>query len=337
VRSDLVLEGGGAKGVALAGAVAELHDAGYRFQRIAGTSVGALVGALLAAGMPVPELEATARRLDLARIAPLSRWSRFGRWGRKAAVLLERGVYDHAPMRRWLTRELARYGARTFGDLRIDDPDGGLADGRNYRLVVTAVDITRGRPIRLPWDLADYGLDPDEFPIADAVAASAALPLAFEPVRLRTADGEEAVLVDGGLLSRFPIDVFDRTDDQPARWPTVGIKLSAVPDDAGFVVRHRVTGPLSYLRALLGTAVASWDVRHLDDPAVVSRTVFVDTSDVSTLDFSLPQHVRDDLVDRGRTAAASWLAEAAVRSSDLEADPEGRGHPAVRPSRPIGR
>lgn len=307
--ADLVLEGGGAKGVALAGSAAQLHDAGYRFQRIAGTSVGALVGALLAAGMPPTELEATARRLDLIAIAPLSRWSRLGRWGRQAAVLFERGVYDHAPLRRWLTRELARFGVRTFGDLRIDDPDAAFAQGRNYRLVVTATDITRGRPVRLPWDAADYGLDPDELLVADAVAASAALPMAFEPVRLRTASGEEAVLVDGGLLSRFPIDVFDRADRRPPRWPTVGLKLSALPEHEGFVVRHRITGPLSYLQALLGTAVASWDVRHLDDPAVVERTVFVDTSDVSTLDFSLSQELRDDLVDRGRAAARAWLAE----------------------------
>lgn len=311
--ADLVLEGGGAKGVALAGAAAELHDAGYRFHRIAGTSVGAIVGALLAAGMPPAELEAKARRLDLIAIAPLSRWSRFGRWGRKAAVLFERGVYDHAPLRRWLTRELARFGVRTFGDLRIEDPNADFAPGRNYRLVVTAADITRGRPVRLPWDAAQYGLDPDELTIADAVAASAALPLAFEPVRLPTPSGDDAVLVDGGLLSRFPIDVFDRTDGRAARWPTVGLKLSAVPEEDGFVVRHRVTGPLSYLQALLGTAVASWDVRHLDDPAVVNRTVFVDTSDVSTLDFSLSRDLREDLVDRGRAAARDWLADDPAR------------------------
>lgn len=307
MRADLVLEGGGAKGVALAGAIAELHDAGYAFQRVAGTSVGAIVGALLAAGMPAPELEHRARGLDLIDVAPMSRWSRLGPWARKAAVLLERGIYDHTPLRRWLTRELARYGVRTFGDLRLDDPGADLAPERRYRLVVTAADITRGRPVRLPWDARDYGLDPDDLLVADAVAASAALPLAFEPVRLRVAGGEEAVLVDGGLLSRFPIDVFDRTDGSPSRWPSIGLKLSAQPEESGFVARHRVTGALSYLQALLATAVASWDVRHLDDPAIVERTIFVDTSDVSTLDFSLPQTVRDDLVDRGRVAARTWL------------------------------
>ena len=39
--ADLVLEGGGVKGIGLAGAVLALDQAGYRFQRVAGTSAGA--------------------------------------------------------------------------------------------------------------------------------------------------------------------------------------------------------------------------------------------------------------------------------------------------------
>jgi NTE family protein len=309
LRADLVLEGGGAKGVALAGAIAELDDAGYRFQRIAGTSVGALIGALLAAGMTPADLEATARRLDLTEVAPPSRWARFGPWPRKLAVLFELGIHDHRPLRAWLTEQLAHYGVHTFDDLRLDDPDSDLRPERRFRLVVTAADVTRGRFVRLPWDAADYGLDPGQLSVADAVAASAALPLAFEPVRLPTSDGREAVLVDGGLLSRFPIDVFDRHDGRPPRWPSIGLKLSAVPEDDGFTVRNPVDGPFSYLNALLATAVNSWDQRHLEDPAILARTVFVDTSDVSTLDFSLSARLRHELVDRGRAAARDWLAE----------------------------
>lgn len=309
MRADLVLEGGGAKGVALAGAIAEMSDSGYRFQRIAGTSVGALIGALLAAGMPMAQLEATARRLDLNEIAPPSRWSRMGPWPRKMAVLFELGVHDHGPLRAWLTEQLAEFGVRTFADLRIDDPGGNLRPERRFRLVVTAADVTRGRFVRLPWDAADYGLEPGAMVVADAVAASAALPLAFEPVRLRTSEGRHAVLVDGGLLSRFPIDVFDRHDGQPARWPTVGLKLSATPEPDGFVIRNPVRGPRSYLNALLKTAVASWDQRHLEDPTVIDRTVFIDTSDVPTLDFSLSPRLRAELIVRGRRAARAWLDE----------------------------
>ena len=49
-RADLVLEGGGVKGLGTVGAVIRLLEAGYRFPRAAGTSVGALAAAFVAAG-----------------------------------------------------------------------------------------------------------------------------------------------------------------------------------------------------------------------------------------------------------------------------------------------
>ena len=57
---DLVLEGGGVKGIGLVGAVLTLADAGYRFPRVAGTSAGAITAALIAAlqrsGQPLAQL-----------------------------------------------------------------------------------------------------------------------------------------------------------------------------------------------------------------------------------------------------------------------------------------
>jgi NTE family protein len=46
---DLVLAGGGVKGLGTAGAVMDLLDAGWTFPRVAGTSVGALAAAFAAA------------------------------------------------------------------------------------------------------------------------------------------------------------------------------------------------------------------------------------------------------------------------------------------------
>ena len=53
--ADLVLEGGGVKGVGLVGAYSALSDAGYTFHRIAGTSAGAIVTitAFMAESTPV--------------------------------------------------------------------------------------------------------------------------------------------------------------------------------------------------------------------------------------------------------------------------------------------
>ena len=47
--ADLVLEGGGVKGIALVGAISVLEERGYEFRRVAGTSAGAIVGSLVAA------------------------------------------------------------------------------------------------------------------------------------------------------------------------------------------------------------------------------------------------------------------------------------------------
>ncbi|MGH3784768.1 MAG: patatin-like phospholipase family protein [Pseudonocardiaceae bacterium] len=66
--ADLVLEGGGVKGIGLAGAVITLSQAGYVFPRVGGTSAGAIVAALIGAyqtaDVPLPRLETDMRELD---------------------------------------------------------------------------------------------------------------------------------------------------------------------------------------------------------------------------------------------------------------------------------
>ena len=54
--ADLVFEGGGVKGIGLAGALATLEERQYAPQNIAGTSAGAITAALLAAGYSAAEL-----------------------------------------------------------------------------------------------------------------------------------------------------------------------------------------------------------------------------------------------------------------------------------------
>lgn len=123
-RADLVLEGGGVKGLGTAGAVMGLLDAGWTFPRVAGTSVGALAAAFAAAGADAATLRDVLGRLDLRRIpdrrAPLPLLSE------GASLLLERGAYESDWIRGWLLRELDRLGVRTFADLRREDPGDDL-------------------------------------------------------------------------------------------------------------------------------------------------------------------------------------------------------------------
>jgi NTE family protein len=121
-------------------------------------------------------------------------------------------------------------GVRTFADLRLSDPDSSLAEYQCHALVVHASDLTRRVLVRLPWDYDQYGQVVDKQLVVDAVRASISIPFYFRPVQVNTGTGA-ATWVDGGLLSTFPITVFDRTDGAPERWPTWGVKLSGEPRD----------------------------------------------------------------------------------------------------------
>lgn len=70
MKIGIALGGGGAKGFAHIGALRALGDAGIAFETVAGTSIGALVGAVYAAGK-LPELERLSKRYGVADIPRL--------------------------------------------------------------------------------------------------------------------------------------------------------------------------------------------------------------------------------------------------------------------------
>lgn len=303
-----MLEGGGVKGIGLVGAVRALEDAGYRWRRIAGTSAGSVVGALLAAGYGARDLEALMPQLSLSEFRDESLLDRFGLFGKGLSLLFEKGVYEGERLRKWLAERLAERGVRTFADLRYTgDAGSALPEHLSYRLVVTASDVSRGRLVRLPWDYPAYGLDPDEQEVAAAVRASVSIPFFYEPVVVKgPALPHPLFLVDGGLLSNFPITIFDRRDAQPPRWPTFGVKLSALPDAAQ--VPRPIDDTLDFGRAIVSTLLTAHDAMHLEDPCIVTRTVFVDTGKVSATDFDLDAGTQRMLFDNGRAAAERFLS-----------------------------
>jgi NTE family protein len=303
---DLVLDGGGVRGIALVGALSVLEEAGYRFRRVAGTSAGAIVGSLVAAGMPASGLRAAMRDLDYRRFWDRAGARRLPVVGKGLSLLMAKGMYPCSYLTAWLGQKLDELGVRTFGDLRVDDDPGGATTGeRQYRLVVTALDVTRAKLVRLPRDYADYGLDPDEQPVVDAVRASAAIPFVFEPVAVHGADGNTSLLVDGGLVSDFPIEIFDRGDGHPPRWPTFGVKLSGPPATPP---PRTIAGPLGLGLALLTTMRTVYEQRSYACLRLADRTISVDTGpDVTRADFALDRGTQKALYLAGRRDASAFL------------------------------
>ncbi len=314
LRADLVLEGGGVRGFALVGAVQALAEAGYGFVRVAGTSAGAVVAAVVAAlgraGEPLSRLADVAATLEPARVrerGPLGR--ALGPLGVLADVvsfLDDGGVADGRYLRDWLSGVLGDLGVETFGDLRLTgEAAEGVPEGRRWSLLVTATDVSRRRAARFPEDYPRYGLDPDAQRVVDAVAASAAIPAVIDPVRLRLPSGERIALLDGGLLSNYPITVFDRRDGARPRWLTIGVRLDR-PDDGA--PGRPVRGPVSLALATLATLVDAADARTVDDPCVLDRTIAVPTGDVRATDFDLSPAQRQQLLETGTLAAQRFLA-----------------------------
>jgi NTE family protein len=312
--ADLVLEGGGMKGVALGGAAAELLRAGYRFTRVAGTSAGAVVGALLAAGIDEPGLSEAMDRLDYTRVSDRG-FPKLPFVSEGLSLLLHSGAYEGDYIRDFVADELERLGVVTFADLRREDPgaDRNLDPHQHYKLVVMATDVTYGRLLRLPWDYELLGLDPDEQVVADAVRASSAIPLYFEPVVLSDpASGEQTILVDGGVLSNYPIEIFDRTDARPPRWPTLGVKIipglpAGDPELLGDLVLPPLP-PVKLLERVVATAIAGHDQTYLQRPCVRRRTMQVDTSAAGLVEFDASRAQRDTLVANGAAAVQAFLA-----------------------------
>lgn len=325
--TDLVLEGGGVRAVALVGALDELSSHGYHYARIAGTSAGAIVGAVLAAmaqrGEPVARLDEITRSLDYSKLRDRReslRWldrvpGRFELLADALAVGIHSGAYSGEQLLDWLQGVLGDLGVDTFGDLRIDDPGGDGSMHDRYRLVVTASDLSRRRFVRLPWDYSDYSLDPDEQSVAEAVHASAATPYLFEPVQLEGARGT-STLVDGGLVANFPIAIFDRVDDREPRWPTLGIRLEAATVDEGPV--EPVSDPVHLGIALIETAVEGAQTTRTLAPANLARTIGIDTKGVGSFDFDITAAQREQLIAHGRTAAQAYLVSRREGTPSLE-------------------
>ena len=316
-KADLVLSGGGVKGIALVGAVSALVEAGYVPQRISGTSAGALVGAVLAAAaqsgeLSSAQLEELAMGIDYRAFldpGPVERLPLIGpAWG----LLTGGGIYRGEALRQWVADRLAEFGVTTFADLAINDRS--LPPEQRYRLVVTVADVTLGQLIRLPWDYQRvYGLDPDEQSVADAVRASTAIPFFFYPATLTSADGRTSTLVDGGLLSNFPIDSMDRTDGGKPRWPTFGVTLLPnLPADNEQVIPAlrplHLLGPPTLLEQVVTTILVGRDQAYLNQPWVSARTIRIDTSEVGVLDFNLSQRDKRSLYDKGQRAAEDFLS-----------------------------
>ncbi len=223
---DLVFEGGGVKGIGLAGAFLGLYEHGYRPECVAGTSAGAITAALVAAGYDGQELkQLVLEDMHFPLFEDRPRFHLLGTaTGEVIEVLRDRGLHSGQYFLNWISKLLQDKGKTTFGHFRDAEAAG---TNREYRLQVIASDLTDHSMLVLPRDATKLGIAPDDLPVAEAVRMSMSIPIFFDPViRENPKDGRRHMIVDGGMLSNYPIWLFDAEGKEP-RFPTFGMLLVA--------------------------------------------------------------------------------------------------------------
>lgn len=194
-RVGLVLAGGGAKGGAHVGVLKVLEELRVPIDCIAGTSMGALVGAGYASGIPAAELEKFLIGIDWKAVV--------GGQGRRELEPIEQ------------KRAGATYSNRLelgIGPRGIVAPSGLVNTANIEDLLRSFVATARLETSfdRLPIPYRAVATDMmtgdmvvlDKGDLATAMRASMAIPGAFAPVLM-----EEHVLSDGGLVRNIPVDV----------------------------------------------------------------------------------------------------------------------------------
>jgi NTE family protein len=165
----------------------------------------------------------------------------------------------------------------------------------------------------LPDDIEQYTdkdgkkLAKDELPIVDAVRMSMSYPYLFDPVTLYKG-GRPHYIVDGGLLSNFPVWLFD--SPKPKR-PTWGFRLHGGADIEEGLPYRTLPRPLwqvPLMKAMFFSAMEAWD-RRLLGQATATRSVSIPTRDVATTDFGLTRKRADDLYRWGYEEGRRFFRE----------------------------
>ncbi|MBI0576311.1 patatin-like phospholipase family protein [Neobacillus cucumis] len=289
MKIDGVFSGGGIKGFALIGACEEIENQGFQFERVAGTSAGSIVAALLAAGYSSKEIYQLLEELDITTMLDARKTLLPFSLAKWLFVYFKLGLYKGNAFEKWMTEKLEAKGIRTFSDLPPK------------KLRVVASDLSNGRLIVLPDDLEKYGITPGSFSIAKAIRMSCSIPYFFEPVKMRSIEGID-VIVDGGVLSNFPMWLFD-TDDGKIKRPVIGIKLSTSEYEHQ---KHKIQNGIQLFGALFETMKDAHDARYISKKHA-RNIIFIPAEGVNLIEFGLTDEKKQKIVEIGRAHAEKFL------------------------------
>lgn len=291
MKIDVVFSGGGVKAYAFIGALKAIYEKNLQIERVAGTSAGAIFSSLVAARYTFDEITALVNELDLKQLLdkPLvSKVLPFSKW---LVLYFQLGLYKGDHLEQWLYSQLSKKGIYTFADLQ---------DGQ-FKVVVS--DLTLGKLVVIPNDLRRvYGIDEKDFPVARAVRMSAGFPYFFIPKKLISDSNQKSIIVDGGLLSNFPLWIFEDGSETKKR-PVLGVKLGESMDS---MKRKNIRNSFDMFQAMFLTMKKAHDNRYISKEEK-RNIIYIPVNDIDSIDFNIEDELKLQMSEKGYERSTEFL------------------------------
>jgi NTE family protein len=278
-RLGLALAGGGARAAASIGVLKVLAEEGIPVSAVSGTSMGSMIGGLYAAGYSPAEIE---------NIFLANDWN---------------DIFKDTPSRAFLTQEQKEAGSRYLLEFLYYRarflPPMGLSAGQKLANLLTAktlaasfeADLDFNR-LKIPFRAVAADLETGELVVLDhgllheAMRASSAIPLVFQPVEI-----QGRILIDGGTVNNLPVDVVKSMGTDV---------VIAVDASSNLEKKERLTSPLDIMSQSISIEIQRETRRQA---ALADMVITPETSDYSFTDFPSMK----EIIGKGEEAARAAL------------------------------
>lgn len=308
---NLVLEGGGVRGLAYVGAMQVLDSLGIlkNIERVGGTSAGAIQAMMISIGYTPNEV------LKAIENIPLKQFNDGSLAGGIYRLPKKFGFYKGDKLTAWIEKLITdKTGNTNITFLQQHQ----LKQEKHYKdLYITGTDLSY-RCLRV----FSYETYPN-MKIKDALRISFSIPLYFEPVLMDDNgnvstdknDPKLHMMVDGGLLSNYPISIFDSPQyfnckdlkNVCRNMETLGLLLEK-PEQLNYHNGNKnkplqITSLNEYISAVYKTII---DRPNPDDPGI-SRTIAINDIGLSGRVRKLPQKTILQLVESGKASVRKFF------------------------------
>jgi len=310
----LVLKGGGIRGIAYAGALKVLEEKKITdgIEKVAGTSVGAITGALFSIGYTADQIEEIMYSQDIAAFNDGEGYF----IGGQRRLRKKYGWYKGKKLEQWIGSLIkAQTGNENTTLMQLHELT--KRDSRYKDLYITATNLTKQCLEIFSWE--QY---PD-MPVKTAVRASAAIPIYFAAVFIDSTgrviehpkrQGNYNVYVDGGLLDNYPIDVFKDGESRPSAVShfTLGLKLER-PEQITYGQNHDGLAPYpihsfgNYVGALYNVIIEQLN-KGIPPAEERNHTIYISTSNLNPRVRHITREQKELLFSNGTDGARKFFS-----------------------------